>query len=70
MDVGARVPELQRRPSGIAFDIPHIQRACGEVERTKLEITAVSGERIQNLVRDIYATTPAEVALKAAAMVK
>jgi tripartite-type tricarboxylate transporter receptor subunit TctC len=41
-----------------------------EVERTKLEITAVSGERIQNLVRDIYATTPAEVALKAAAMVK
>ena len=33
-----------------------------EMERTKLEITAVPGERIQNLVQDIYATTPAEVA--------
>ena len=41
-----------------------------EVERTKLEITAVSGERIQNLVQEIYATTPPEVALRAAAMVK
>jgi tripartite-type tricarboxylate transporter receptor subunit TctC len=41
-----------------------------EVERAKFEITAVSGERIQDLVREIYTTTPPEVALKAAAMVK
>jgi tripartite-type tricarboxylate transporter receptor subunit TctC len=41
-----------------------------DVERAKFEITAVSGEKIQNLVNEVYATTPAQVALKAAAMVK
>jgi tripartite-type tricarboxylate transporter receptor subunit TctC len=41
-----------------------------EVERAKFEITAVSGERIQDLVQELYRTTPADVALKAAATVK
>ena len=41
-----------------------------DVERAKFEITAVSGEKIQNLVNEVYAATPAQVALKAAAMVK
>jgi tripartite-type tricarboxylate transporter receptor subunit TctC len=41
-----------------------------EVERAKFEITAVSGEKIQSLVQEIYAVTPPAVAARAAAMVK
>ena len=41
-----------------------------EVDKAKLEITAVPGERIENLVQEIYRTTPPAVAEKAAAMVK
>jgi tripartite-type tricarboxylate transporter receptor subunit TctC len=40
-----------------------------EAEKLKLEITPVSGERVQQIVHDIYATPPA-VVQKAAALVK
>jgi tripartite-type tricarboxylate transporter receptor subunit TctC len=41
-----------------------------DVEKAKFEITAVSGEKIESLVNDIYKTTPLSVAEKAAAMMK
>jgi tripartite-type tricarboxylate transporter receptor subunit TctC len=41
-----------------------------EVEKAKFEITAVSGDRIESLVTDIYRSTPPAVAEKAAAMMK
>jgi tripartite-type tricarboxylate transporter receptor subunit TctC len=41
-----------------------------EVEKAKFEITAVSGEKLQALVEDVYRTTPLAVAEKAAAMMK
>jgi len=41
-----------------------------EVEKAKLEITAVPGERIESMVLDIYRTTPPAVAAKAAALTK
>jgi hypothetical protein len=40
-----------------------------EAERLKLEITPVPGERVQQIVRDIYAT-PRAVVQKAAEFVK
>jgi tripartite-type tricarboxylate transporter receptor subunit TctC len=40
-----------------------------EAEKLKLEITPVSGERVQQIVRDIYAT-PRAVVQKAAELVK
>jgi hypothetical protein len=40
-----------------------------EAEKLKLEITPVSGERVQGIVRDIYAT-PRAVVDKAAEFVK
>src|SRR5262249_4366848 len=41
-----------------------------EVEKAKLEVTAVSGEKLEELVLDIYRTTTPEVAAKAAEMLK
>jgi len=41
-----------------------------EAERAKFEITPVSGEKVADLVAEIYRTTTAAVAEKAAAMVK
>ena len=40
-----------------------------EAEKAQLEITPVTGETIQKLVRDVYATPP-EIAEKAAALLK
>jgi len=39
-----------------------------EAARAKLEITPVSGEKVEALVREVY-RTPAEIALKAGALV-
>ena len=41
-----------------------------EVEKAQFEITAVSGEKLETMVSDIYRTTPPAVAAKAAAMVR
>ena len=41
-----------------------------EAERLSLEITPVSGERIQSLIADVYRTTSAEISAKIAAMLK
>ena len=41
-----------------------------EVEKAKFEITAVSGEKLEELVLDIYRTTTPEVAAHAAEMLK
>jgi tripartite-type tricarboxylate transporter receptor subunit TctC len=41
-----------------------------EVAKARFEIAAVSGEKLQAMVLDIYRTTPPEVAAKALAMVK
>ena len=41
-----------------------------EAEKAKLEITPVSGERIESLVREVYRTTTAELAAKAGAAMK
>jgi tripartite-type tricarboxylate transporter receptor subunit TctC len=41
-----------------------------EAAKTKLEITPVSGERIENLVLDVYRNTTAELAAKAGAAMK
>ncbi|MEA2990787.1 MAG: hypothetical protein QOG83_3498 [Alphaproteobacteria bacterium] len=41
-----------------------------EADKAKFEITPVTGEKIDELVSDIYRTTPAAVAEKAAALVK
>ncbi len=41
-----------------------------EAEKLSLEITPVSGERIQNLIGEIYRTTSPELAKKIAAMLK
>jgi tripartite-type tricarboxylate transporter receptor subunit TctC len=40
-----------------------------EAEKAQLEITPVTGETIQKLVQDVYATPP-EIAEKAAALLK
>jgi tripartite-type tricarboxylate transporter receptor subunit TctC len=41
-----------------------------EAERLSLEITPVSGERIQSFIADVYRTTSAELSAKIAAMLK
>jgi hypothetical protein len=41
-----------------------------EAEKLTLEITPVSGERIQNLIAEVYRTTSPEVAAKVGAMLK
>lgn len=41
-----------------------------EAERLSLEITPVSGERIQSLIADVYRTTSPEISAKIAAMLK
>ena len=41
-----------------------------DVAKAKFEITAVSGEKLETMVREIYRTTPPAVAEKAMAMVK
>ena len=41
-----------------------------EAERLNLEITPVSGERIQSLIEDVYRTTSAEISAKIGAMLK
>jgi tripartite-type tricarboxylate transporter receptor subunit TctC len=41
-----------------------------EAEKAKLEITPVSGDRIQSLVQEVYSNTTAELAAKAGAAMK
>lgn len=41
-----------------------------EVEKAKFEITAVSGQKLEELVLDVHKTTPAAVAERAAAMMR
>jgi hypothetical protein len=41
-----------------------------EAEKAKLEITPVSGERIKDLVLEVYRNTAAELAAKAGAAMK
>jgi hypothetical protein len=41
-----------------------------EIDTARLEISPVSGDKIESLILDIYKTTPPAVAEKAAALVK
>jgi tripartite-type tricarboxylate transporter receptor subunit TctC len=41
-----------------------------EAQRLNLEITPVSGERIQSLIADVYRTTSAEITAKISAILK
>ena len=41
-----------------------------EVEKAKVEVTPVSGDTLNQMVQDIYASTPPSVAAKAATMIK
>jgi hypothetical protein len=41
-----------------------------EAERMNLEITPVSGERIQSLIEHLYRTTSSQVSTKIGAMLK
>ena len=41
-----------------------------EAEKAKLEITPVSGEKIESLVLEVYRNTTAELAAKAGAAMK
>ena len=61
-----RVAALRR-----AFDETLRDREyLAEAERLNLEITPVSGERIQTLIADVYRTTSAEISAKIGAMLK
>jgi len=61
-----RVAALRR-----AFDETLRDREyLAEAERLNLEITPVSGERIQSLIADVYRTTSAEISAKISAMLK
>jgi tripartite-type tricarboxylate transporter receptor subunit TctC len=61
-----RVAALRR-----AFDETLRDREyLAEAERLNLEITPVSGERIQSLIADVYRTTSAEISAKIGAMLK
>ena len=68
MGVDQEVHEYLAQPCGIAGN----QRQAGLQFFADLDIfvAGLMAHQFQNLVQDIYATTPAEVALKAAAMVK
>jgi len=41
-----------------------------EAEKLSLEITPVSGERIQSLIEDVYRTTSPEISAKIGALLK
>ena len=61
-----RVAALRR-----AFDETLRDREyLAEAERLNLEITPVSGERIQSLIADVYRTTSTEISAKIGAMLK
>ena len=54
-----------------AFDETlHDNEFLAEAEKLSLEITPVSGERIQSLIEDVYRTTSPEVTAKIGAMLK
>jgi hypothetical protein len=49
---------------------PASSRYLAEAEKLSLEVTPVSGERIQSLIADVYRTTSAEISAKIEAMMK
>ena len=46
------------------------QDFLAEVVKAKVEVTPVSGDDLERMVQDIYATTPRAVAVRAAEMIK
>ena len=59
-----------RRCSKAFMDTMSDKEFLAEAEKAKFEITPVSGDDLERMVQDIYATTPRAVAIKAAEMIK